>query len=93
MEMTYFGDHCPNDVRQFGDGTFRWWWSQIFHTKKSVFLKFFKGTLQRIFARSVFLLSSCDQGPVVSLPPGAWKVGSLEELNALPNGLVQFLII
>jgi len=29
--------------RQICDGTFRRWWSQMFYTKKSVFLKYFKG--------------------------------------------------
>jgi len=46
-----------HDLGQFGDGTCRRWWSQMFYTKKVCFWNTWKIRLQRMFAWSVFLLS------------------------------------
>jgi len=59
---------------QFGDCTFRRWWSQMFYTIKVRFLKTWMVRLQRMFAWKVFLLSSWGPGAsMVSLPLGIWK--------------------
>jgi len=62
------------DLGQFGDGTFRRWWSQMFYSKKMCDFEILWRLDYKRCLLHVFLLSSWwPVATVVSRPSGFWK--------------------